>query len=577
MKRFLKLNFPLILVILCALFVRLVFLNIAPIALNHDEVTFVENAKAVFLTGKDLSGTWSPLSLTPISYGFPMSELPFLLVSPWGIFPSTLFWARLPYALFSAGLVVILYFIAQKLFGRKQALAVGLVAAFNPWGIFLGRTAFDSPLAVFFYMLSLLLILHLNKKKILFVFIPLFIAFFSYIGTKIILVPFTIVISTYSYILNKRKDTLYYSLLVIATIILTGIFMISLFSHNTGQRLSELSTPFSSSVAKTVDQQRSLTLNSPLTPIFSNKFEAFTSEFLHKYTGIFSTQYQFFYGDSDQHLSLWFHGYFYYLDFIFLILGYCALFTKNKKAWVLLTALILIAPIPAALYQKDSIYVTRGVLIYPLFILLIGFGIYTFVDYFKKYTKTAIVIILTLIYLLLFLNFTNIYLFRYPMYNSEGVDFSSRLMANYVLLASKSTEITVYTNEPDALFKDFLFYDDFYNRGNTKIIAKKFKAHDFSLKNVTFKTGCPKDAEVKTGEPIVVAVSSGCNSGIIYNTDYKVIPQLGDATPVYKIYFDNICKNFGLKQFVSGLNLQDFDLKNLTNKQFCEDFILNRR
>src|ERR1035437_1542129 len=112
------------LIVLCATLARTLFLSEAPIALNHDEITFVANAKAVALTGKDLSGTWSPLSLAPISYGFPMSELPPLIVSPFlGILPSSPFAARLPYALFSVLLVAEMYFIARKLFGEKTAIA----------------------------------------------------------------------------------------------------------------------------------------------------------------------------------------------------------------------------------------------------------------------------------------------------------------------------------------------------------------------------------------------------------------------------------------------------------------------
>src|ERR1035437_3197730 len=228
----------LFIIIFFATITRTVFLNEAPIGLNHDEVTFVANSKAIALTGKDLSGTWSPLSLTPISYGFPMSELSFLVVSPlMGVLASSPFAGRLPYALYSIGLVIVLYFIARKLFGEKEAIVVGLVAAFNPWGIMFGRTAFDAPLGAFFYMLAFLFLLYLKKWRILLTFIPLFIAFYSYIGTKLILIPFTIGISYFAWIVNNKQYKKYYFLLCAACVVLTCLFLLSFKTNNTGVRI----------------------------------------------------------------------------------------------------------------------------------------------------------------------------------------------------------------------------------------------------------------------------------------------------------------------------------------------------
>lgn len=569
----------LLLVIVAATLTRTFFLNEAPIGLNHDEVTFVANAKAVALTGRDLSGTWSPLSLTPISYGYPMSELPFLIVAPpLGVLASSPFAARIPYALFSIGLVVILYFIARKLFGEKAAFVVGLVAAFNPWGIMFGRTAFDSPLAMFFYMLAFLLILHLRNWKILLTFIPLFIAFYSYIGTKIILIPFTVAISYLAWIINKKQDLKYYLLLCIAVVIFTGIFVHSLTNQNVGLRVAELATPFSGTVTREVNQERNLSVTSPLTPLFSNKIVLFLRDFSQQYAGAFSPDYLFFSGDSDMHLSLWFHGYFYYLDLIFAVIGFCMLFQKNKKYWLGLLGLLLIAPLPAAFHVNQATYVTRGVLIFPVLILLIGFGLYSFIDLFKNKARLIVVLLLFLLYGFLFLNFLNIYLFRFPLYNSEGVDFSSRVLSRYVALAAQSGKsVTVYNPEPDALYKDYLFYANAYNSKNTAEIAQHFLQHDFRLNNVAFKSGCPTDASVSGKSLMIIALSSNCNSGKISNTDYINISQLGDGAPVHRIYFDAVCKNYSLSAFLPrSISFFDFNIEQLTTQKFCETFIATR-
>ena len=566
-----------IFIIFCALLVRGLFLNEIPIGLNHDEITFVMNAKAVFLTGMDLSGTWNPLSLTPISYGFPMSELPFLIVSPLiGILDSSPFAARIPYVLFSVSLVAVLFFLALRLFGKNTAIIVGLIAAFNPWGIMLGRTAFDSPLAAFFYMLAFLMLLYLKNWKILLAFIPLFLGFYSYIATKIILIPFVVIITLLAWSINKKKFLKYYLLLCVFCIVLSGFFVLSLKSQTTGVRVSELATPFTTKVAGNVNEERQLSITTPLTPIFSNKFVSFGKDFLQKYTGIYSPSYQFFYGDKDMHLSLWFHGYFYYLDLIFLVLGYCALFQKDKKNWLTLTALALIAPLPAALYAKDAVYVTRGVMIFPTFILLIGYGLSYFIDLFKKRKQKIIIAVITTMYVILFLNFINIYLFRFPIYNSEGPDLSSRVMSRYVTLVSANQKVTVYTNEPDALYKDYLFYSNTYNKSTTPLVAKNFRDRNFSLGNVSFKTGCPDGKTILAKLPIVIAVSSSCNSGTISNTDFIQIPQLNDSAPVYKIYFDSLCNKYPFGRFTTIFSIFDFNIEKISEEKFCKNFITSR-
>jgi 4-amino-4-deoxy-L-arabinose transferase-like glycosyltransferase len=570
----------LFLIIVCAILTRTVFLNEAPIGLNHDEITFVANAKAVALTGKDLSGTWSPLSLTPISYGFPMSELPPVIVSPLlGILPSSPFAARLPYALFSVLLVAEMYFIARKLFGEKTAIAVGLVAAFNPWGIMFGRTAFDSPLAVCFYMLAFLLLLYLKNWKILLAFIPLFIAFYCYIATKIILIPFVFITSYFGWIVNQKKYLKYYVLVCLAGIILTAGFIFSLRTNTTAVRLSEISTPFSNNLTQEVNKERNLSVTNPLTPVFSNKVALYIRDFSQKYAEAFSPDYLFFSGDSDMHLSLWFQGYFYYLDAVFLLIGFCMLFAKNKKYWLAITALALIAPLPAALHTGAATYVTRGVLIFPILILLIGFGIASFIDLFKSKFRLIVTLLLFAFYAVLFLNFVNVYLFRFPLYNSEGVDFSSRVLSRYVaLVAQTGRNVTVYNNEPDALYKDYLFYANAYDKQNASEVAKHFEQYDFSLNNVYFKKGCPSNQSVSSSSAIIVAVSSDCNSGKISNTDYVGISQLGDGALVHKIYFDTLCKPYSLSSILPrSVRLSDFNIEKIPTQRFCEMFIATGR
>lgn len=127
-------------IILISLVFRLVWLDRVPAGISDDELGFVLNAKAVFLTGSDIKGGWSPLSLTPVTGEFPQAELPYVLIAPIiGLLPFSLFAAKLPYVLISTLIVVLLYLLTAKLIGSKEAVIVGLVASLNPGASFLAE------------------------------------------------------------------------------------------------------------------------------------------------------------------------------------------------------------------------------------------------------------------------------------------------------------------------------------------------------------------------------------------------------------------------------------------------------
>src|SRR3989304_6645988 len=84
-----------------AFVLRKVLLHVVPTALSPDEITYVLNAKSIYLTGKDISGTWNPLFLTPVPFEYPQSELIYPVLTPFiGPVPFSLAGAHLPGAVF---------------------------------------------------------------------------------------------------------------------------------------------------------------------------------------------------------------------------------------------------------------------------------------------------------------------------------------------------------------------------------------------------------------------------------------------------------------------------------------------
>ncbi|OGH24792.1 MAG: hypothetical protein A3B47_00265 [Candidatus Levybacteria bacterium RIFCSPLOWO2_01_FULL_39_24] len=569
-------------ILIIAFLLRTIFINEVPLALSNDELTFIINAKSVALTGKDILGTWQPWSLQPIYNTYPMSELSFLIASPLlSLFKVTLFTAKLPYALFSTLLVGILYLITNKLFSKKEALIVGIVAAISPWGIFFGRTAYDFPLAVFFYMLALTILLYSKSWRILLSFIPLFLAFYSYIGTKIIFLPFVIIAAFFSWhILNNKKYTKYYLTLIIACLFLFIFFLQSLNSGNAGKRLSEIYTPWSQSIAEKVNLDRKLSINSPINNLIINKYTVFAKDFLNKYLGAFSPQYQFITGDSNMYVSLWNHGYFYYVDLIFLLLGFYYLFQKNKKVALLIIGLILIAPFPAAISTDQERFVHKWTLIYPLFIIVVGVGISYALSLPKKtfYRKFLAGFIL-LIYTALLTNFLVIYFLRYPIYNSEGSNFSTRILSGYIALVNaQDKSVYVYSPEPEPLYKGYVLYADTYSQKSAKIVTENFNSNIYALDGVRFLKGCPDKNVISSDNTIIINNTMKCDEISSYQVMKKPveISQLSDAGTIYSIYKDRVCSIYSLSKYPDNFKFFDFNIENLPINSFCTKYIFNK-
>jgi len=107
----------LLLIIIFALFLRVLWLGRIPIAISGDELDYILDAKSIFLSGKDLTGKWTPLSLTPAPHTIPKGELPSLLISPLiGPLGMSLFNSRLPNVGFGIGMLLTFYLIAQRFF-----------------------------------------------------------------------------------------------------------------------------------------------------------------------------------------------------------------------------------------------------------------------------------------------------------------------------------------------------------------------------------------------------------------------------------------------------------------------------
>jgi len=567
-----------VLILIFALSLRLIWLDRVPTGINNDELDHVMDAKAIFYSGKDLTGTWSPLTLKPPPHSYPKAELPGLMISPFiGPLKISLFSAHLPFALAGTVFVLLIFLISLKLFDFNLALIASLIAALNPASLLFSRTGYESPLALTFYLLAFYLIIIFRGWKILLAFPFLFLAFYSYIGTKIVIVPFVLIACFFSWwVINKKKFLKQYLILILLSLLLFSGFLISLQHQPSGVRTKELLSPFHPSIAHMVDEEQKTSVDSPLTRIFNNKLVVFSKLFVEKYLGIFSTSFLFLFGEGQMFFSIWKHGMFYYLDFVFLLLGFVYLFSKKRNLWLFFVALIAIAPLPSAFSLIGTEYAERAILLYFPMIIFIAAGIDYFIGLFKKKSRlffSASLAFLIILYALQVLNFMTIYYLRNPIYNSEGSGFGVRILINYVNLAKSSDrKIVVISKDNLGFFKHYLFYSGVFDREALPVIRDKIANKNFSWENIIFLSNCDSYLKVKEDDVIISLAELECFDKKEY-PHWLSIPRLGDAGEIFRIYNDQVCRKYNLNPYPRGVKFTDFKVEKLTSQRFCQKFI----
>lgn len=566
-------------IVVVAAFLRIWYLDRIPTGVVSDETDYILNAKATYETGGSiLSPRWSPLSLTTVPGEIPKAELPYILSIPFvGPFGLSLFTSRIAYALVSVGYVLIVLGIAHILLGPEVGLVAGLVAAINPWSVYYGRTAYDVPIAITGYLLAFYLLLRLKGSNLLWSIIPFLIGFYSYIGTKVLFIPYAFVtLWTAWSIHHKKKQATWF---VVIGVILTLVFInyvLHLKSLDANARVSQLFTPFDATVAQNVDLERRLTLASPLTSLFTNKLVIYTKQVIIKFFGAFSPSLLFTNGEGIATFSLWEHGLFYPIDALFLIIGICVLFMTQPILLSALGGIIATSALPSVLSTAGTTYVHRSSLMYPFFTIIIAYGLVHTIRWAKiKQIKSPVLVAISLIYMLFTVNFVHLYFFRFPYYNSESFGLSQRIFTRYTTLAAlHHIPVTHITGSIVGYFRSYIFYANVPTKQTIPKIRDAFATNIFHWDNATFTTTCPTQSEIAAANSTYILSDTSPCKPLFSQKSMVVIPNLSDGGTHYMIFNDRMCNAYTLSPYPTGFTIDDFLVENLSEKQFCQRFVI---
>lgn len=575
MNRYINSRVILVFILLLAVILRFWHLGEVPHSINGDQLHYLFNAESFLYTGLDATQTKSLADIFMFRYpagNAVQAELPFIIsIFTVGVFANTLFNAFFVYAFLGVLIVLLLYLITKNLINEPAALIAAFIAATNPWFIFISRTSYEMIPATFFWLCFIYSLLIFKGSKIMLSFIFFALAFYSYIGTKLIAIPLAVLVTAYVYFfINKKKYLKQYLILTVLITAFVGFFVFQLLSASGTSRVTDIINPTDPIYADTVDAVRKNTIQNPFLDLFENKLTVLMMTLTSNYMNIISPSYLFLNG--DYFMSLGQFGIFNPLDFVLLILGTFALFKFNKKLLGLLYLLIFISFIPQIAHKSNNAFTPHILLAIPFFIIIFSASVLFIVKMKKNIIAVFLILVFVLFYAFNTGNFLHIYIYRMPLQN-DFFNLSNRIMSKYINLAEKSgRDIIVFSNNSNDLYREYIFYNDLYSKSNVPVIAEKLKKREYIVNNVSFKS-C--DEHIKDTENKVVIVKNQCDMSL--GGSYLSISNLSDGGWVYRIYNDPICKKYNLFRYSRSIALNDFSINNMDQKKFCEKFITDPR
>lgn len=531
----------LVIILFLAAFLRLWQLGEVPNGVTNDEANIIYSAYSIFKTGRDITGKFLPLSFN-IDNSF--SPVYMYLTAPFvGILGMSPFSGRLPFAMMGVGSVILLFLITKKLFKSFDiALLSSLALTISPWHLHVSRSAYDAPVALFFYLLALYLFLQTVDKGNILWSLPAFtLGFYSYHSTKVFFL-FFIPLLVFLYretLFRRKKETILF--LISAALIMASFVFVSQKEKVTRQQIFLWYDV--ASATKIVNWERDINI-APfiLRKIFNNKPLYYLRVMRENYLEALSPQFLFIYGETSGLAGIYgvyFRGVMYIIELPLLILGIIFLLkVKDKKSKLFLFSSLLISPLPST-FTVDKTYVMRSIMLLPFISIVIGCGLSSFfklIERLQRVPKAIIVVAFILIYTFLVGEYLYQYYFRYPVYGAESWFKSSRDLAEYVRKNKNDFQNILVAGRVSILQYGL------FNNINPEIIQKVWKTplpKIIEIENVAFIGDCL--GEGKTYDPneslpvkTLYIVPDACHPGA---TPSAMIKDLGEPLrTIWKIY-----------------------------------------
>lgn len=583
LKRFL----PYLLLFLLSLAPRFVSLGTVPTSLSHDEVDLIIQAHSVKLTGRDLSGSWSPLSLLPNEAT--MAELgPVINLPALSLLPNSLFSAHVTTAILGSfyPLLIVLLLFSWGV-SKQVAWLSGFMLALSPWHLLFSRTTLEQPTSLFFYTLSWLFLSKIfnknNNLKVLLLSIFSFIIFYSlgfytYHGYKFALPLLTTVVVTFNYLrsVNPKRKLLF--LIIMGTI--ASLYLRTYFHQSSYiGRQSEIVYLDQPIFAKKVDHDRALSiLPDKLNQLFVNKPFAMLRLATSKYLETISPVQLFLTGEQNGVFATGRTGYLYVFLLPFVLIGISKLLTSGKYEERAILILLLISPLATVLHKNGSFAFRSAIFIVILTITSV-MGIEYLNKRFPKLRLTLVAISLTIVS---FIHFCYVYFGYYPVESSRSYFFADRTLATY-LSHRNDEKILVIDPQPRYIMSYLVLTKEYISLDSITALVGHYSPSEekniIMLNNLTIRRDCPDTEEIYDTVIIdssLVGSLDKCKSLNSLNkpvTIRQIVDPLDNGGKKV-IYNDSICSDTKLMRYVRPKTLEYFALDKMSRVQFCSSWII---
>lgn len=390
----------LFLILSLGFFVRIYKLDELP--LYGDELTMVYDSYSLLRTGMDQLGNKFPINFSmgegrPAGYVY--TSIPFVSIfgpGVWGI--------RSLSVLSGLGVIILVYFLGKKIFSEKVGLIASFLAALSPWEISLSRGGFESHFALFLALLGIVFFLFSKNKpqNLLCAIISWGLAVHTYPTYRLILPLFLPAVIYYLggfksvYLLAGKKYILF---LVFLFLFFTVTAFQQTFSSSSIDRVMRIGVfsdrKLKEELVQKINYERTISSLTGASKYFHNKPLEQSMVLVNNYFKNFSPEFLFLTGDGNPRHNMAEMGEFYWVEALFIIIGFGFSLKKGKKKILtLLIGWILISPLASAITGEP--HVLRSAFMFPPLIIFSSLGLK---NLFEKIKHIEIKILLGLILL----------------------------------------------------------------------------------------------------------------------------------------------------------------------------------
>lgn len=419
---------PLIVLALIALFFSYRILEV-PRGLTIDEGSFGYNAALLARNGTDQNNRFLPifvLASDGMEWRQPVTQ--YYLALFFKIFGSSVFNLRFSSVIITLVSAVLLFFLAEKLLGRKGAFFSTLVFLLTPLIMIQSHLGLDNIMPIPFgllWLIGIFLFLKTKKRKhLVLAAVSLGIGFYTYKGMRAI-VPVWCVL-TVLYLFISQAKTKKFIRKTIEDIIIFSLILMPFFAIIPGLERVYAGAVFGR-------QQ----------PAFSSVYD-----FFYPYLSSFDPTFLFIKGDATLYHSTQRHGMMLLATAPLFLVG-CYQAIKKKKFWLFILIAFFSAPLLYGLV--NSVYrASRLMVIIPPYALLAALGAVWLWGQKRWWKGKFLLVVVFILMLFNYFDFVKYYWFTYPKF-TEGLfgNFDLNCYKSYEALAKEAEKrnLTPYISE----------------------------------------------------------------------------------------------------------------------------------